>query len=52
MMCTLCMSNYYLCDFKEIIDNKKLEENKWVDNDMHIVHVKRYDIKTYRELGM
>jgi hypothetical protein len=22
MMCTPCMSNYYLCDFLEIIDKK------------------------------
>jgi hypothetical protein len=27
MMCTHCMSNYYLCGFLEIIDNKKIEEN-------------------------
>jgi hypothetical protein len=27
MMCTPYMSNYYLCDFFKIIDNKKLEES-------------------------
>jgi hypothetical protein len=26
MMCTPCKSNYYLCDFLEIIDNKKIRE--------------------------
>jgi hypothetical protein len=25
-MCTPYMSNYYLCDFLEIIDNKKIRE--------------------------
>jgi hypothetical protein len=24
MMCTLCMSNYYLCVLLETIDNKKI----------------------------
>jgi hypothetical protein len=27
MMCTPYMSDYYLCDFLEVIDNKKLEKN-------------------------
>jgi hypothetical protein len=26
MICTPCMSNYYLCNFLEIIDNKKIRE--------------------------
>jgi hypothetical protein len=26
MMCIPCISNYYLCDFLEIIDNKKIRE--------------------------
>jgi hypothetical protein len=47
MMCIYYMSNYYLCDFLEIIDNKKIEENDGVDDDMYIMHVKRYAIKTY-----
>jgi hypothetical protein len=25
MIYTCCMSNYYLCDFLEIIENKKIE---------------------------
>jgi hypothetical protein len=28
MMRTPCMSNYYLCDFLKIIDNKKIEKNR------------------------
>jgi hypothetical protein len=24
MICTSCIYNYYLCDFLEIIDNKKI----------------------------
>jgi hypothetical protein len=47
-MCTLCMSNCYLCDFFiEIIDNvKKLEEGDGVGGDVYILHVKRYAIRT------
>jgi hypothetical protein len=37
MICTPCMSNYYLCDFLKIIDNKKRE--KWADDDGYILHV-------------
>jgi hypothetical protein len=45
MMCTSYMSNYYLCEFFiEIIDNKKLEKSDRIDNDVHILHVKRYTI--------
>jgi hypothetical protein len=33
--------------FIEIIDNKKLEENDGID-DVYIMHVKRYAIRTYR----
>jgi hypothetical protein len=25
MICTPCMSNYYLCDFLEIIDHEKIK---------------------------
>jgi hypothetical protein len=50
MMCTSCMSNYYLCDFLEIIDNKKIDESDETDDDVYIVHVKEYVIKTYSEL--
>jgi hypothetical protein len=28
MMYTPCISNYYLCDFLEIIDNKKIDESE------------------------
>jgi hypothetical protein len=40
MMCTPYMSNYYLCDFFEIIDN----------DDVYILHVKIYDIRIYSGL--
>jgi hypothetical protein len=49
-MCTLCMYNYYLYDFLEIIDNKKLEKNNEVDNDVYMLHVKRYGIRNYSGL--
>jgi hypothetical protein len=39
------MSNYYLCDFfKKFIDNKKIEESEEIDNDLYIIHVKRYAV--------
>jgi hypothetical protein len=39
MMCTPSMSNYYLCDFfKEIIDNKKIEEDDGADDDVYTMH--------------
>jgi hypothetical protein len=44
------MSNYYLCNFLEIIDNRKIEKNDEIDNDVYIMHVKRYTIKTYNML--
>jgi hypothetical protein len=51
-MCTPCMSNYYLCDlFVEIIDNKKIDKNDEIDDDVYILHTKRYAIKTYNRLG-
>jgi hypothetical protein len=37
--------------FIEIIGNKKLEESNRANNDMDIMHVKRYVIRTYGELG-
>jgi hypothetical protein len=37
MICIPCMSNYYLCDFLEIIDNKKLEKSDRVNNDVYII---------------
>jgi hypothetical protein len=44
-VCTI--SNYYLCEFFiEIIDNEKLEESDGID-DVDILHVKRYVIRTY-----
>jgi hypothetical protein len=50
-MCTPFMSNYYLCDFfVEIIDNKKIEESDRSDDDMYILHVKRYCIMTFSGL--
>jgi hypothetical protein len=36
--------------FLEIIDNKKLEESDGADNDLYILHVKRYAIRTCSEL--
>jgi hypothetical protein len=50
MMCTSCMSNYYLCIFLEIID-KKIEKNDGTKDDVYILHVKRYVINTYNELA-
>jgi hypothetical protein len=54
MMCTPCMSNYYLCElFLEIIDNeKKLEQHNGADDDVYILHIKRYFIRTCNGLGM
>ncbi len=49
-MCTPCMSNYYLCDFLEIIDNKKIDECDGTYDDVCIV--KRYAIRNYSELEM
>jgi hypothetical protein len=47
MMYTPCISNYYLFDFlKKIIDNEKLEESDGADDDVHILGVKRYAIRT------
>jgi hypothetical protein len=37
---------------KKIIDNKKLEKNDGANDDVYIMHVKRYDIKTYSGLEM
>jgi hypothetical protein len=48
MMCTPCMSNYYLCEFfVEIIDNeKKIGEGHGANDDVYIVHIKRHVIRT------
>jgi hypothetical protein len=48
-MCTPYMSNYYLCDFLEILD-KKLEKNDDADDDVYIIYVKRYAIRNYNRL--
>jgi hypothetical protein len=45
------MSNYYLCDFLEIIDNKKIEESDEADDDVYILYVKRYAIRNCIGLG-
>ncbi len=50
MMCTTCMTNYYLFDFLEIID-KKQRKVMQTDNDMYILHDKKYTINTYSRLG-
>jgi hypothetical protein len=50
MMCTACMSNYYLCNFLKIIYNINIEKNNMTDNNVYILHVKRYVIRTYSEL--
>jgi hypothetical protein len=45
------MSNYYLYEFFiKIINNKKLEKNDGINDDVYILHVKRYAIKIYSEL--
>jgi hypothetical protein len=41
------MSNYYLCGFLEIIDNKKIEENDKINDDGYILHIKKYVIRNY-----
>jgi hypothetical protein len=46
MMCKSCMSNYYLYDFLEVIDNEKIEKFDTTDDDLYILHVKRYAIMT------
>jgi hypothetical protein len=51
MTCTTCMSNYDLCDFLYIIDNKQLEKSDVEDNDVYIMHVKRSAIRTGSGLG-
>jgi hypothetical protein len=51
MMCTLCMFNYYLSKyFIKIIDNKKIRKNNGSDDDVYILHVKRYTIKIFNGL--
>jgi hypothetical protein len=46
MMCKSCMSNYYLYDFLEVIDNEKIEKFDTTDDDLYILHVKGYAIMT------
>jgi hypothetical protein len=36
--------------FIEIIDNKKIEKNNKTNNDVYILHIKRYAIKIYSML--
>jgi hypothetical protein len=51
MMCIHYMSNYYLCNFFiEIIDNKKLKSSDGADDNMYIMHIKRYAIRTCSRL--
>jgi hypothetical protein len=53
IMCTLCMSNYYLCKyFVKIKGNKKLQESDGSDDEVYILLVKRYAIRTFSGLGM
>jgi hypothetical protein len=49
-MCTPCIPNYYLCDFFKIIDNKKIKKGDGTNDDVHIMHVKRYAIRNFSEL--
>jgi hypothetical protein len=51
MMYTSCKYNYYLCYFLEIIDNKKIEKSDVLYDNVYILHVKKYDIRTCTELG-
>jgi hypothetical protein len=52
MMCTSFMFNYYLYDFlKKLYIMKKLEKNNEPDDDVYIMHVKRYAIRIYSGLG-
>jgi hypothetical protein len=46
IMCTPYIFNYYLCDFLEIVDNEKNREKWWAGDDVYIMHVKRYAIRT------
>jgi hypothetical protein len=52
MMCIPYMSNYYLYNFLKIIDNKKIEKNDEIDDDVDILYITRYAIKTCSELEM
>jgi hypothetical protein len=36
--------------FIEVIDNKKLEKSDRADDDVDVLHIKRYAIKTYSAL--
>jgi hypothetical protein len=50
MMCISYLSNYYLCDFL-IIDNEKIrEESDESYDDVYILYDNRYAIKTYNGL--
>jgi hypothetical protein len=44
------MSNYYLCIFCRIIYNKKLDGRVKTDNDVYILHIKKYIIRTYSSI--
>jgi hypothetical protein len=46
LICTPCISNYYLCDFLNIYIIIKLEECDRTDDDVYILNVKRYIIRT------
>jgi hypothetical protein len=46
----VCLIIIYVI-FIKIIDNKKLKNDE-IDNDMYIMHVNRYVIKTCSELGI
>jgi hypothetical protein len=50
MMYTSCKSNYYLCYFLEIINDEKIQKINETDNDVYILHVKKYAISAYSRL--
>jgi hypothetical protein len=52
MLCTPYMSNYYLYNFLEIIDNKKLEQSDEINDKVYIMHIKRYAMRTCNRLEM
>jgi hypothetical protein len=49
MMCTHYMSNYYLYD--NLYNNEQIEQNDETNKDVYILHIKRYAISIYSELG-
>jgi hypothetical protein len=53
IMCAPCMSNYYLYEFFiEIIDNKKIEKNNEIDDNVYIMYVKKIYCTHYQDIDL